>query len=255
VSENCAALPASLIESELFGYARGAFTGAERDRAGRIEQANGGTLFLDEIGDLPAEFQAKLLRVLETRELRRLGDDEPRRVDFRLVAATNRDLERDVREGAFRSDLFFRLDGIRVALPSLSERTEDIEALVRHFLRLHEAEGGPRRRVSRRVLAALARRPWPGNVRELRNEVARLCVFCEGDLDDPALISPPATTLPERSDARGVVPLAELEQRAILDAIEHTGGDKGLAAKLLGISRGKIYARLKEWRETDAREP
>ena len=250
VSENCAALPASLIESELFGYRRGAFTGADRNRSGLFEQANGGTLFLDEIGELPVDLQAKFLRVLETGEVRRLGDEEARPVDFRLVVATNRNLEKEVREGRFRQDLFYRLEGLRIQMPPLSERPEDIELLVEHFLHQEEARGGSKRRISKRVLSALARRSWPGNVRELRNEISRLCVLCEGDIDDPGLISSPAALSSDLDDQR-VVPILELERRAIRNALDQTGGDKRRAAELLGISRAKIYQRLKEWRDDE----
>jgi DNA-binding NtrC family response regulator len=246
VTENCAALPAALIESELFGQKRDA-SGAERDRPGRFEQAGAGTLFLDEISELPLDLQRKLLRVLETRESRRLGDDIPITVDFRLIVATNRDLEREVREGRFRSDLFFRLAELRIRMPSLHERTEDIEMLVEHFLDQEVLDGKPRRLVSKRVLAALARRPWPDNVRELRNEVARLCVLSEGDLDDPALVSRPAALGADLVSDREILPIAELERRAINVALEKTGGDKRRAALLLGISRAKIYQRLKDW--------
>jgi len=250
VSESCAALPASLIESELFGHRRGAFTGADRDRVGRVEEAHGGTLFLDEIGELPLDLQAKLLRVLETGEVRRLGESEARKVDFRLVAATNRDLEREVREGRFRSDLFYRLNGVRISMPSLAERPEDIAPLVEHFLEA-EAGGKPPRRASKRFLTALARRTWPGNVRELKNEIARLCVLTEGDLDDPIAISAPSATQAVVENASTVLPIAELERRAILQAIERAGGDKRLAAQMLGISRAKLYQRLKEWRNEE----
>ncbi len=251
VSESCAALPASLIESELFGYRKGAFTGADRNRSGLFEQAAGGTLFLDEIGELPLDLQAKFLRVLETSEVRRLGDDTPHKVDFRLIVATNRDLEREVREGRFRQDLFYRLDGLRIRMPPISERAEDIELLVEHFLRLEEAQGKPRRRVSKRVLATLARRSWPGNVRELKNELSRLCVLCEGDLDDPALVSRPASFGADPS-VKEIVPISELERRAIQNALEKCAGDKRRAAEMLGISRAKIYQRLKDWSEAGA---
>jgi transcriptional regulator with GAF, ATPase, and Fis domain/tetratricopeptide (TPR) repeat protein len=249
VSESCAALPASLIESELFGYRKGAFTGADRNRAGLFEQAAGGTLFLDEIGELPLDLQAKFLRVLETSEVRRLGDDTAHKVDFRLIVATNRNLEDEVRAGRFRQDLFYRIAGLTVRMPLLSERPEDIELLVEHFLRLEEANGKPRRRASKRMLAALARRNWPGNVRELRNEVARLCVLCEGDLDDSSLVSRPAT-FGNDLNVKEIVPIAELERRAIHNALDKTGGDKRKAAELLGISRAKIYQRLKDWGES-----
>ncbi len=249
VSESCAAIPASLIESELFGAVRGAYTGADQDRAGLFERAEGGTLFLDEVGELPLELQAKLLRVLETGEVRRLGAASARAVDFRLVAASNRDLEREVAEGRFRADLYYRLDGLRLTMPTLAERPEDVEPLVRHFLRLQEAEGGVPRAISRAVLRRLCERPWPGNVRELRNEVARLCVLCEGDLDDPALVREPAQAGAAAFPPGGVVPLAELERAAIRNALAHAGGDKRRAAELLGISRATIYKRIKEWED------
>ena len=254
VSESCAALPPTLIESELFGYRRGAFTGADADRAGLFERAQGGTIFLDEIGEMPLELQAKLLRVLETGEVRRLGDADTRPVDFRLVVATNRDLAHEVAEGRFRQDLYYRLDGLRVELPPLSRRTEDIPELVEHFLSLEEAKDGLPRRASKAVVARLAQRSWPGNVRELRNEVARLCVLSEGDLDDPTLVRAPDPELdtgPDADDPGEGAPrtLAELERQAILQAIEYAGGDKRRAAELLGISRAKVYQRLKEWGE------
>jgi transcriptional regulator with GAF, ATPase, and Fis domain/tetratricopeptide (TPR) repeat protein len=247
VSESCAALPASLIESELFGWTKGAFTGADRERAGLFEQASGGTLFLDEIGELPIELQAKLLRVLETHEVRRLGSSEATHIDVRLVAATNRDLESETRAGRFREDLFYRLDGLRVVMPSLAERAEDVPVLIEHFLQSEEARTGTKRRVSKAVQARLASRAWPGNVRELRNEVARLCVLSPGDLDDPALVRDASAPRAESSSGE-ILPLVELERRAILAAVEKTGGDKRKAADLLGISRAKVYQRLKEWR-------
>jgi len=247
ISENCATLPPSLIESELFGHKKGAFTGADRDRAGVFERANDGTLFLDEIGEIPLDLQAKLLRVLEMSEVRRIGDSAPRKVDFRLVVATNRDLEREVREGRFREDLFFRLDGLRVKMPTLEERTEDIPMLVDHFLHMEAEKANARiRKVSKAVMTRLCRRLWPGNVRELKNEIARLCVLSEGDIDDPGLVREPVSTLSTQPDDRPVT-LAELEKKAILETLERTRGDKRRAAELLGISRAKIYQRLKEW--------
>ncbi|MCK6444753.1 MAG: sigma 54-interacting transcriptional regulator [Planctomycetes bacterium] len=249
VSENCAALPPSLIEAELFGARRGAFTGADRDRDGLIERAHGGTLFLDEIGELPLELQAKLLRVLETGEVRRLGESTSRAVDFRLVAATNRDLEKEVRENRFRSDLYYRLDGLRVRMPSLSERESDIPELVEHFMRLQAAETGVVRKIAPIVVARLARRAWPGNVRELFNELARLAVLSEGDIVDPELVRDPGLFKSEAPRAVGasVKSLAELEREAIFHALEVAGNDKRKAAELLGISRAKIYQRLKDW--------
>ncbi|MCE9592618.1 MAG: sigma 54-interacting transcriptional regulator [Planctomycetes bacterium] len=254
VSENCAALPPTLIEAELFGACRGAFTGADRDREGLIERAHGGTLFLDEIGELPLELQAKLLRVLETSEIRRLGDNHARLVDFRLVAATNRDLEREVREGRFRSDLYYRLDGLQVRMPPLSERESDIPELVAHFLRMQTAQTGRARAIAPAVVERLVRRAWPGNVRELFNELARLAVMSEGDIVDPSLVRDPGNTKGSapRADGSQVRSLAELEREAIFHAIEACGGDKRKAAELLGISRAKIYQRLKDWGVTGA---
>ena len=258
VAQNMAALPASLIEAELFGYRRGAFTGADSDREGLFERADGGTLFLDEIGEMPLDLQAKLLRVLELSEVRRLGDDRSRPVRFRLVAASNRDLAKEVEGGRFREDLYYRLAGLKIELPSLSQRAEDIPALVEHFLRLEAGPDRPPRRIARPVLAALSRRPWPGNVRELKNQVARLCVLSEGDLVDPALISQPGPqaqgALPGlASFSTGALPtLAELERLAIERALELAQGDKNRAADMLGISRAKVYQRLKEWRSASA---
>ena len=158
---------------------------------------------------------------------------------------------REVQEGRFREDLYYRLDGLRVDMPSLSERPEDVPELVAHFLKLEEAKDGKRRRASRAVLERLARRPWPGNVRELRNEVARLCVLSEGDLDDPALIREPDAALSAPEGDGKPRTLAELERHAILEALRLAGGDKRKAAEQLGISRAKIYQRLKEWRLDD----
>ena len=246
VSENCAAIPASLIEAELFGARRGAYTGADRDREGLFERAHGGTLFLDEIGELPLELQAKLLRVLETGEVRRLGDTHPRAVDFRLVAATNRELGTEVQEGRFRADLFYRLDGLRIEMPPLRAHAEDIPDLVDHILRRSTPAGEAPRTISRAVVARLGRRDWPGNVRELFNEVSRLLVLCEGDVDDPELVRAPQLDIAPSTGGR-VRTLAELEREAIEHALRTSGNDKRRAAELLGISRAKIYQRIKEW--------
>jgi len=249
VVENCAALPPALIESELFGYVKGAFTGAAEDRAGLFERAHGGTLFLDEIGELPLELQAKLLRVLETGEVRRIGDAATRAVEVRLVCATNRDLRAEVEGGRFRADLYYRLDGLCIRMPRLAERPEDVPELVEHFLRLEEARSGVARRIAPAVLAELARRSWPGNVRELANEIARMAVLSEGDIEDPGLLRPPGPELHGASTADRVVPIAQLERDAIVRALDVTGGDKRAAAEMLGISRAKIYQRLKAWEE------
>lgn len=254
VVENCAALPASLIESELFGFEKGAFTGADRRSQGIFERAHTGTLFLDEIGELPLGLQAKLLRVLETHEIRRVGGSKAIRADFRLIAATNRDLQLEVREGRFREDLMYRLDALRVDMPALAERLEDIPELVQHFLRLEAAQSGRPRSIREDVLAALCRRDWPGNVRELSNEVARLCVLSPGEIKDASLIRLPAPRASEvvrgiDGSAGGLPTMAELERQAIEEALRVTAGDKRKAAEMLGISRAKLYQRLKAWSE------
>jgi transcriptional regulator with GAF, ATPase, and Fis domain len=252
IAENCAAFPAALIEAELFGYKKGAYTGADADRTGLFERASGGTLFLDEIGELPLELQAKLLRVLETGEVRRLGDSVVRRTDVRLVAATNRDLDREVRENRFRADLLYRLDALRLAMPSLEERVDDIPRLVDHFVRLEEAKSGVKRSVAPAVITRLCARPWPGNVRELANEVARLCVLSGGDITDPSLLRVPGAASAPRIGKLVGRTLADLEREAIAAAIEEAGGDKSKAAEMLGISRAKVYQRVKDWRESEA---
>jgi DNA-binding NtrC family response regulator len=202
---------------------------------------------------LPLELQAKLLRVLETSEVRRLGGDHVQHVDFRLVAATNRDLEKEVREGRFRADLYYRLDGLRVEMPTLAGRVEDIPELVDHFLRIEAARTGVTKRIHPEVVARLCQRAWPGNVRELANEVARLCVLSSGDVGDVRLVRAPALSMAEAGGVDDVRTLAQLERTAIERALDATGGDKRLAAERLGISRAKIYQRLKEWSDAEKR--
>jgi transcriptional regulator with GAF, ATPase, and Fis domain/Tfp pilus assembly protein PilF len=247
IAENCAALPESLIESELFGAEKGAFTGADKSRAGLFERADGGTLFLDEIGELPIGLQAKLLRVLETGEVRRIGSDRMRPVNFRLVAATNRDLQVESDEGRFRADLMYRLDAMRIEMPALSTRVEDIPALVEHFLRIESSRSGTERRITPEVISALARRAWPGNVRELANEVSRLCALTSGDISDAQLVRDVRTTGSVSTVLDGT--MEQIERQAIESAIEACNGDKNAAAKRLGISRAKVYQRWKAWRE------
>jgi len=245
VAENCAALPESLVESELFGVKAGAFTGADRDRPGLFERADGGTLFLDEIGEIPLSLQAKLLRVLETSEVRRIGSDRLRTVQFRLVAATNRDLAAESAAGRFRADLMYRLDAMCIEMPSLAARVGDIPELVEHFLRLEFSRSGVERQIAPDVLAAFARRAWPGNVRELGNEVARLCALSGGDLVDASLLREARSTSGAHVPALGT--MEEIERFAIEAAVEACSGDKSAAAKRLGISRAKVYQRWKAW--------
>ncbi|HEX2485544.1 MAG TPA: sigma-54 dependent transcriptional regulator [Myxococcota bacterium] len=242
VKVNCAALPETLLESELFGHERGAFTGADRLRTGRFEQADGGTLFLDEIGDMSAATQVKLLRVLQDGEFHRLGGARALRCDVRIVAATNRDLEAEVGGGRFREDLYFRLNVIRIHLPPLRERGADVEALARHFLAgfAHDL-GRPRLAFSQGALARIRRHRWPGNVRELCNAVERAALLAEGDelCADALGLPPPAAG--EGSDlASAGLALGALERAAVLEALRRARFVQKDAAALLGVSRRKL---------------
>jgi len=248
VSVNCAALPETLLESELFGHERGAFTGADRTRIGRFEQANGGTLFLDEIGDMSPMTQAKLLRVLQEQEFQRLGGTRAIRTDARIVTATHHDLEQAIRDGRFREDLYFRLNVIRIHLPPLRERPDDVEALARHFLAEFGRDlGRPRRGFARDALAAIRAHPWPGNVRELRNAIERAVLMADGDSIDAADIglsgvaAPPAPGRPWTSGlpADGL-DLASIERAVVLEALSRSSYVQKEAARLLRISRRKL---------------
>jgi DNA-binding NtrC family response regulator len=251
VAENCAAIPASLFESELFGHTRGAFTGADRDRVGLFGQADGGTLFLDEIGDLGLEVQAKLLRVLEEGRVRPIGSLATRAVDVRVICATHRDLPELLRTGKFREDLYYRLSGVTLTIPPLRERPEDVTLLVNHFLDSLNREHGIRKRFTPQGLARLRGCRWQGNVRQLKSEVTRLFHFTDGDLMD-------AKGLVERDDVElratergrlltGLAPLAEIEKEAIELALESCGGNRVQAARRLGISRSGIYGKIKAY--------
>lgn len=245
IAENMAALPEALQEAELFGARRGAYTGATEDRDGLFARADGGTLFLDEIAEMPLPLQAKLLRVLETGEVRPLGSDRVQAVSVRIVAATHRDLAERVRAGAFRQDLFYRLDGGELRLPPLEERLEDIELLVAHFVAELDRESGVQKAVAPELLAALVRRPWPGQVRELRNEVTRLWHLSGPALDDPSLVRAPARTAREEDGAETEsLLLVDAERRAIERALAASEGRKEQAARLLGISRSGLYTKL-----------
>jgi two-component system response regulator HydG len=251
VALHCAALPESIIESELFGHEPGAFTGATRRKPGRLETADAGTLFLDEVGELPPSVQVKLLRVLQEGEVQRLGSNSTIRIDVRIVAATHRDLALMVREGQFREDLFYRLHVIPVTLPPLRERTEDIELLAQHFVTHYAMSNGRTPPVlSPAVRRSLVAWHWPGNVRELQNVIERAVVLdADGviDLDDlPAQIGPAASSSPTLTVAVGT-PLADVERRLILATLEHTGGDKALAASL-----GRRLIRLQCYEGLDA---
>ncbi len=249
VAINCAAIPESLLESELFGHAKGSFTGAVADHPGLFEQADGGTLFLDEIGELPLALQAKLLRVLQDREIRRVGDRVTRRVDVRVVAATARDLAAEVRDQRFREDLYYRLNVVAIALPPLRERPEDLPPLVRLLLERHSARlGHSVPALDPEAMKQVLEAPWPGNVRELENALERAMVLAQGGViraaDLPAPSAAPATASAGATSLKAQADAAEA--RAIRDALTRTGGNRKDAAKLLGISVRTLFYKLKD---------
>jgi transcriptional regulator with PAS, ATPase and Fis domain len=247
VAVSCAALTESLLESELFGHEKGAFTGAIARRKGKFEAAHGGTLFLDEVGDISPKLQLDLLRVLEERKFQRVGGNEPIDVDVRVIAATNRDLKKAVADGSFREDLFYRLNVIPVTLPPLRERREDIPLLVEHFLDRLEAELKHRVEVSPESMAALLAHDWPGNVRELRNVLERGAVVAHGNVirpDDLGLAPAPArTAVPAGTPSS----LEEMERHHIAGVLAHTGGNVSQAARVLGIDRVTLYNKMKKY--------
>jgi transcriptional regulator with PAS, ATPase and Fis domain len=275
---NCSALSESLLESELFGHERGAFTGAVQAKPGLLETANGGTVFLDEVGELDSSIQVKLLRVIEERQLLPVGGLTPRRIDVRFVAATNRDLEREIACGGFRQDLFFRLNGISLVIPPLRQRVTEIAELARGFIARACARDGQRQvpGLSREALVALQRYPWPGNIRELRNHIERAVLLCTGGtilpdhlpLETVAAPSPPPSPSPPlrlvrveepaRSPIAAPPPgdlgepvaiavrrrVAAVERERILEALDRCAGNQTLAAELLGLSRRTLTNKL-----------
>jgi len=258
VAINCSAIPRDLMESELFGYVKGAFTGATQNRLGRLEQAQGGTLFLDEIGDLDMSLQSKLLRVLQEREFSPVGSDQVRSVDVRFIAATNRDLKELAREGRFREDLLYRLDVYSIVVPPLRDRREDISLLAQIFLRELAAETDKKvTAITPPALAILERYGWPGNIRELRNTVERSLLSCSGQAIDVGDL-PAAITAVAAPDASGKIPLdrlgeknldhwlEEVERGAILEALSQCKGVQAHAARRLGISERSLWHRIKK---------
>jgi DNA-binding NtrC family response regulator len=281
---NCAALPENLLESEMFGHRKGAFTGAINDKKGLFEEANGGTIFLDEIGNMPPPLQSRLLRVLQEKEVRRVGDNTPTYVNVRVIAATNAPLERKIKEGSFREDLYYRLNVIPVQLPALRERRDDIPLLIAHFLKNKvDAKNGGSFQVTRAAMEALTACDWPGNVRELENIIERACVLCEDNkirtrdlppaiqrlvnsADTAFIPREPAPTednifplnfpvsLPNRphplspGSPQAIVPLKDFirdQEAAYLNTVlAQTGGDKEKAANLLGVSMATLYRKL-----------
>ncbi|SRR5579875_651450 len=259
VAINCAAMPETLMESELFGHERGAFTGADRRREGCFELANGGSLLLDEIGEMKPELQAKLLRVLEESKLRRLGGSTEVAVDVRVMAATNRNLDASIKEGRFREDLYYRLNVFAIELPALCERADDIPALVDHFLReLKQPEGKNITGVDAECLEVLKSYRWPGNVRQLRNVIERALIVSRGPLITVADLPPEmkrSTGSSSSFELRLGISLDEAERELIMRTIEYTGGNKSRAAEVLGISLKTLYNRLERYQGKDAQEP
>ena len=255
VPVDCAGLVPTLIESELFGYVKGAFTGALRPKQGLMEAAQGGTLLLDEIAELSVDLQAKLLRALQEREIKPVGSTERRRIDVRVIAATNRDLEPAIREGRFRKDLYYRLNVVSIKIPPLRERKTDIPLLVSYFIERFSDSGRIINGVSEEAMARLMNYDWPGNVRELENVIERALALGSGPIlhtiDLPSSLQTSPTPSPDSFGAslsrEGIIPLRELEKRTILRALEELGGDKLLAARLLGIGKTTLYRKLKEY--------
>ncbi len=267
VAVNCSAVPESLLEAELFGHVKGAFTGAINHRVGRFEQANKSTIFLDEIGDMPLELQAKLLRVLQERELQRLGASDTIKVDVRVIAASNANLPEMVRQGKFREDLYYRLNVVPLEMPSLRKRREDIPLLVEHFItKICDAEGIPEKHVTPKALERLCNMPWPGNVRQLENAVEK-AIAMSGYRDTlypgdfglgesvklfPVEATPMPSVLPEQVDFATAVSQFE---RAILEgALAKTNGNKTAAAELLGLKRTTLIMKLRGMQLTPSRE-
>ena len=248
IALNCAAIPETLLESELFGYEKGAFTGADRRKIGHFQLAHGGTLFLDEIGDLPMSLQAKLLRVLENKTITPLGGERDVKIDIRLVSATHRQLEMAIRDGGFREDLFYRLNVFPITLPPLRDRRDDVAAISRHFF---AGWGRPIDDLTDEALAKLVRHDWPGNIRELRNVLERATIMRpEGSVSAADILLTDAAETGQ-SAAAGPPPdtldLNELEKAAILRALDAAGGNKSEAARLLGITRRALYGRLERY--------
>jgi transcriptional regulator with PAS, ATPase and Fis domain len=259
VALNCAALPEQLLEAELFGYERGAFTGATQSKPGQLEQASGGVLFLDEVAEMSVAAQAKFLRVLQEREFQRLGGTRVLKTDARIVAATNRDLLKAIARGQFREDLYYRLNVFAIHLPALRERSEDVLPLTETFIReIGQSIGRPPAGISREAKQALLEYHWPGNVRELRNVLERAAILCDGGLiaAEHLALRPAAAEMPQT--AAGSITAASPErtptpkdlksvERAIIEkALKDAGFNKSLAARALGLTRAQLYVRLRK---------
>jgi len=248
---DCGSLVPTLIESELFGYVKGAFTGAVQSKDGLLAIAEGGTVFLDEVGELPVDLQAKLLRAIQEKEIRPVGSTKRTSINVRILAATNRDLEQAVAQGTFRRDLYFRLNVLTLRIPPLRERRQDIPLLVAHFLERHARESGMARTISDEAMKGMLSYDWPGNVRELENCLERACALTTGPLirvmDLPSGVYG-SSSVPTNGDSGAkILPMAELEKQTILSTIAQLNGDKLLAARLLGIGKTTLYRKLKEY--------
>jgi two-component system response regulator HydG len=256
VTVDCSALTPTLVESELFGHVKGAFTGADHSKRGLLQTAHEGTIFLDEIGELPMLLQAKLLRALQEKEIRPVGSTEQIQIDVRVIAATNRDLEAGVRAGTFRQDLYFRLNVVQIRLPALCERKVDIPLLVAYFLEKFSHPLQPVRAISDDALRRLMAYDWPGNVRELENAIeCALALSSDSVLSADDLPSVPyRTSAPNAPDSNERVPLEELERRAIMNTLRETGGNKLAAARLLGIGKTTLHRKLRGYTTAPSRQ-
>ncbi len=254
VAVDCGSLVPTLIESELFGHEKGAFTGAIKPKEGLFQAANGGTIFLDEIGELPLDLQAKLLRVLQDKQVRPVGSNQTAKVDVRVIAATNRDLEAGYKAGTFRKDLYFRLNVVTVYLPSLRERKSDIPTLVQHFLDRYSSDHHAIE-VTSQAMKCLMQYDWPGNVRELENCIERAVALGNGQVIDLADLPPSVRAVaPKKSSTTVPVPVSDstdleaIERATIQRVFEQVHGDKLLAGKMLGISRATLYRKIKRYK-------
>ncbi|MBK7557595.1 MAG: sigma-54-dependent Fis family transcriptional regulator [Chitinophagaceae bacterium] len=250
VALNCSTFSKDILESELFGHRQGAFTGAVNDQKGLIEEANGGTLFLDEIGEMPLELQAKLLRILETGEFIRLGDTKPVRSDFRLIAATNRDLQKESDEHRFRADLFYRLNVFQIKLPALRERVSDIEILARHFVQQYSAKiNKPALTMDAGYVEILEQYKWPGNVRELKNIIERTVILSDGETLTASLLpfDMQQSVSSSSGEAMSAFSMASMEKLQIIKVLNYTKGNKAEAARLLEIGVTTLYRKLEEY--------
>ena len=259
VSVNCAAIPSELLESEIFGHEKGAFTGADKPREGRVELARGGTLFLDEIGDMPLPLQTKLLRVLENRTVQRVGGNDEIEVDFRLVCATHQDIQARVDDGAFRADLYYRINVFPIQVPSLAERQVDIPLIASAIMeQLADGRVGGTPAMDQSAMTELSRYPWPGNVRELRNFCENLVVLKRGKDISPYDLDPRFTSLKSPlevidSQIKPSLSVEENEKRILRNALLEANGNRTKAAELMGVSRRTLHRKLDRWPELDTR--